>query len=125
MSDDQESELLALLEDEELDFREILSCVFQLAEYEIKVYLELLDTPGSTADELADNLDRARSNAQRPLATLREKGFVTRERRLMDEGGHIYQYTATPLPEVKQMLHRSLDAWTETCHEEIDNFGPV
>lgn len=121
----EEPDMLTMLEDEEPDFGEILSCVFHLTEYEIEAYLALLDAPRSTAAELAGDLGRARSNAQRPLATLGEMGLVTRERRIMDGGGHVYQYTATPLPEFKEMLHESLDVWTETCHEEIDNFGSV
>lgn len=125
MEASQDDDLVQMLDDEEPDFEEIMSCVFQLTDYEIKAYLALRDAPGSTAAELADDLDRARSNAQRPLSTLREKGLAERERRLMDGGGHVYQYTATPLPEVKTMLHESLNVWTDTCHNAIDNFGSV
>ena len=123
MGDGQNSDLLHMLDDTEPDFQEIMACVFHLTDYEIDAYLALLDAPSSTAAELADDLDRTRSNAQRPLSTLREKGLAERERRLMDGGGHLYQYTATPLPEVKAMLHESLDALTDTCHEAIDKFG--
>ena len=114
-----------MLDDEEPDFEEIMSCVFQLTDYEIKAYLARRDTPGNTAAELADDLDRARSNAQQPLSALREKRLAEQERRLIDGGSHVYQYTATPLPEVKTMLHESLNVWTDTCHNAIDKFGSV
>jgi predicted transcriptional regulator len=52
-----------------------------------------------------------------------EKGLADRQRRLLDPGGYVYQYTATPLPEAKEMLHAALDQWAETVHERIDEFG--
>jgi predicted transcriptional regulator len=83
----------------------------------------LLDHPGSTVAELAEVLDRDRSNVNRSLTTLMEKGLANRQRRLLDPGGYVYQYTATPLPEAKEMLHDALDTWAETVHERIDDFG--
>jgi predicted transcriptional regulator len=68
-------------------------------------------------------LDRDRSNVNRSLTTLMEKGLAERQRRLLDPGGYVYQYTATPLPEAKEMLHEALDAWAETVHGRIDDFG--
>lgn len=125
MDRSQDSDLLRILDDAEPDFEKIIACVFYLTDYEIEAYLALLDAPGSTAAELADDLDRARSNAQQPLSALREKGLAEQERRLIDGGSHVYQYTATPLPEVKTMLHESLNVWTDTCHNAIDKFGSV
>jgi predicted transcriptional regulator len=83
----------------------------------------LLQNPGSTVAELADALDRDRSNVNRSLSTLLEKGLAERQRRLLDPGGYVYQYTATPLPEAKQMLHDALDEWSEMVHERIDEYG--
>ena len=42
---------------------------------------------------------------------------------MLDPGGYVYQYTATPLPEAKEMLHEALDSWVETVHGRIDEFG--
>jgi predicted transcriptional regulator len=82
-----------------------------------------LQNPGSTVAELADALDRDRSNVNRSLSTLLEKGLAERQRRLLDPGGYVYQYTATPLPEAKEMLHDALDEWAEVVHERIDEYG--
>jgi DNA-binding MarR family transcriptional regulator len=40
---------------------------------------------------LIDRLDRDRSNVNRSLNRLRGTGFVARGRRIIDEGGHVYQ----------------------------------
>ncbi|WP_136592470.1 helix-turn-helix domain-containing protein [Salinigranum halophilum] len=113
-----------LLETDDPEFQQVLSCVFGIQSHESRTYLVLLDHPGSTVAELADVLDRDRSNVNRSLTTLMEKGLAGRQRRLLDPGGYVYQYTATPLPEAKGMLHDALDTWAETVHERIDEFGP-
>jgi predicted transcriptional regulator len=105
------------------EFTHILSCVFGIRDHESRTYLTLLDYPGSTVSELATTLDRDRSNVNRSLSTLREKGLVTRERRLLDPGGYVYQYTAVDLPTAKQLLHDALDEWSTAVHDSIDDFG--
>jgi len=116
-------EMSDLLETEEPGFQQVLACVFGIQRHESRTYLTLLDSPGSTVAELADLLDRDRSNVNRSLTTLMEKGLAERERRLLDSGGYIYQYTATELPQAKEMLHAALDEWVDRVHRSIDEYG--
>lgn len=112
-----------LIDTQDPSFGHVMACVFGIQEHESRTYLRLLENPGSTVEELADVLDRDRSNVNRSLTTLLEKGLAERERRLLDPGGYVYQYTATPLPEAKELLHESLDEWAETVHGVIEEFG--
>ncbi|PSP31861.1 TrmB family transcriptional regulator [Halobacteriales archaeon QH_10_67_22] len=112
-----------LMLDEEPGFEDVLACVFGIQEHEVRTYLTLLDNPGSTVEELADELDRDRSNVNRSLSTLREKELADRQRRLLDGGGHIYQYSGTPLPEARELMHETLDEWAAYVHDRIDEFG--
>ena len=112
-----------LMVEEEPELREVLACVFNIQHHEAKTYETLLSSPGSTVEELAADLDRDRSNVNRSLSTLREKGLATRERRLLDGGGHVYQYSATPLDEARELMHETLDEWTAYVHDRIDEFG--
>jgi predicted transcriptional regulator len=123
MADTDVPDIEDLVGVEEPSFQHVLSCVFGIEDHESRTYLALLDAPGSTVAELADALDRDRSNVNRSLTTLIEKGLAERERRLLDSGGYVYQYTATPLPEAKEMLHQTLDAWVVEVHGAIDEFG--
>ena len=116
-------EMADLLETDDPGFQHVLSCVFGIQDHETRTYLTLLDRPGSTVEELAESLERDRSNVNRSLTTLMEKGLADRRRRLLDPGGYVYQYNATPLPEAKEMLHTALDQWAESVHERIDEFG--
>mgnify|MGYP000577928362 CR=1 FL=1 len=112
-----------LIDTNDPSFGHVLACVFGIQEHESRTYLRLLDNPGSTVEELSNVLERDRSNVNRSLTTLLEKGLVERERRLLDPGGYVYQYTATPLPEAKELLHDALDEWVETVHGVIEEFG--
>jgi predicted transcriptional regulator len=123
-SDPDPSRFRELMIDDEPGITDVMACVFGVQRHEARTYLTLLETPGSTVAELADTLDRDRSNVNRSLATLREKNLATRERRLLDSGGHVYQYTATPLSEARELMHETLDEWTAYVHERIDEFGP-
>ncbi|MFC4406770.1 helix-turn-helix domain-containing protein [Haloarchaeobius iranensis] len=122
MSDASPDDLGDLLEQPEPGFRQVMSCVFGIHEHETRTYLLLLDQPGSTVEELANQLERDRSNVNRSLSTLLDRGLVERERRLLDSGGYVYQYTGVELPEAKEMLHGALDEWTEHVHGVIETF---
>ncbi|WP_348613365.1 helix-turn-helix domain-containing protein [Halobaculum rarum] len=111
-----------LIDTNDPSFGHVMACVFGIQKHESRTYLHLLDNPGSTVEELAGVLERDRSNVNRSLTTLLEKGLVERERRLLDPGGYVYQYTATPLPEAKELLHEALDEWAETVHGVIETF---
>ncbi|WP_435073853.1 helix-turn-helix domain-containing protein [Halorubrum sp. HHNYT27] len=117
-------EIEDLVGDVSPSFEHVLSCVFGIRDHESRTYLTLLDHPGSTVAELAETLDRDRSNVNRSLSTLRDKGLVERRRRLLDSGGYVYQYTAIPVPEAKERLHDALDEWVEGVHTAIDAFDP-
>jgi len=106
-------------------FRHVLSCVFGVQDHESRTYLTLTAHPDSTVAELADVLDRDRSNVNRSLSTLREKGLAERRRRLLDDGGYVYQYTAIPIPEAKARLHDALDEWVAGVHDAIEAFDPA
>jgi predicted transcriptional regulator len=122
-SDPDPDRFRELMIDDEPGFADVMACVFGVQRHEARTYLTLLENPASTVAELADELDRDRSNVNRSLTTLREKSLATRERRLLDSGGHVYQYTATPLAEARELMHETLDEWAAYVHERIDGFG--
>lgn len=105
------------------DLETVLSAVFGLRASESSAYLGLLRVPDSSAAEVAEELDRDRSNVNRSLRTLRERGFAERRRVLLEEGGHVYRYSPTPLPVVRERMHEALTEWTDGARDCIDDFG--
>jgi predicted transcriptional regulator len=121
-ADPDPSRFRDLMLDSEPGFEEVLRCVFGIQSHEARLYLELLNAPDSTVAELAETVDRDRSNVNRGLTTLLEKGLVDRRRRLLDSGGHVYQYRATPPEDARELMHETLDEWAAYVHEKIDEF---
>lgn len=121
-SRDQRLEELMLVD--EPAFERIMECVFGIQSHETRTYFRLFELQGTTVAELADDLERDRSNVNRSLSTLAEKGLVERERRLLDGGGYVYQYYPVPIPAAQERMHEAVDEWAETVHERIDEFGP-
>lgn len=102
---------------------DVLTSVFGISETEWRTYRAVLDHPKCTTSELTTALSVGRSNVNRHLQALREKGLVTRTRRLLDTGGHVYLYEATPLEAAKPRMHRVLDDWTAHAHTQIEEIG--
>lgn len=121
---DSDPDMEALMQVNNPEFERIMECVFGFRPHETRTYFELLEVPGSTVTELADDLDRDRSNVNRALSTLCETDLVERERRLLEGGGYVYQYYAVPVPEAQELLHEAVEEWAETVHGRIEEFGP-
>jgi predicted transcriptional regulator len=107
------------------DFQDVFSCVFGIDEPELRTYQLLLDNPDSTVEELSDRLDRDRSTVNRNLKTLRETELASRKRMLVDGDGNTYEYTATPVTEARELMHDTLEDWTDHAHSRIELFGTV
>ena len=101
------------------DVDEVLPAVFGLRSRDLRIYRALLDRPGATTAELAAVVGIDRSNVNRSLGQLRERGLVGRRRRLLPEGGYCYVYTATAVEEACELLGEGLDAWTERARERL------
>jgi len=97
----------------------VLRTVFGLGGHDVRTYDAVAESPASTTRELADGLDRDRSNVNRSLNRLREAGLVTRNRRLLDEGGHVYQYFAAPGESADDLVARAVDRWRSAALDAV------
>ncbi len=116
----EDMEDLMRIDDPEFD--RVLECVFGIQSHERRTYFALLEIPGSTVSEIAEDLDRDRSNVNRSLSTLAEKNLVDRDGKILDGGGYIYQYYPTPIPEAKALMHEAVDRWATDVHGKIESF---
>lgn len=102
---------------------EVLEVVFGLGVSEREVYAALAREKESSAADLADELDRSYRTVNRHLNGLCQKGFVTRRRRILQTGGHVYQYSARAPDEVRALLRAGVQEWITAAHDCIDEFA--
>lgn len=110
----------ALMVDDQPDFEDLVVCVFGITEPVAETYRCLLERPESTVKDLAQVMNCDRSNVNRRLDVLREKELATRKRRILTGGGQTYEYTPTPLDQAQDLMHRTLDEWSATMHDQIN-----
>jgi len=101
----------------------VLKQVFDLGEREQIVYRVLLDCGPSTVGDLTAELDWERSRSSRGLKRLCNRGLATRRRRILNSGGHVYEYTARRPDAVTQLLLAGIDEWAESARQAAKRFG--
>ena len=98
---------------------DVFRTVFGLGAADVRTHDAVAEVPGSTTRELADHLDRDRSNVNRSLNRLREAGLVTRVRRLLDSGGHVYQYSLVSDRTAEDVVARAVDRWQSAAIDVV------
>lgn len=98
---------------------DVLRTVFGLGTHDVRTFDAVGDGPGSTTQELAKRLERDRSNVNRSLNCLREAGLITRGRRLLEGGGHVYQYYTTSDEMSEEMFARAVDRWQSAALDAV------
>jgi len=99
---------------------EVLRVVFDVGVGERETYVALAGGEATSAGDLAEELDRDRSNVNRYLNNLYQKNLVTRRRRILQSGGHVYEYSARSPDSVRKLLLAGLSEWTAAASDRID-----
>ena len=97
----------------------VLETVFGLREKELTTYEAVSADPGASTKELADRLDRDRSNINRSVTQLEAAGLVTRHRRILDSGGYYYANFAAPEEVLQQLVDEALDQWVAEARSTV------
>lgn len=101
---------------------EVVEAVLGLGSRDRDVFRALVADPGSTTSDLAQRLDLHRSNVNRSLTDLVGAGLVTRRRRILETGGHVYQYTVPPPEELGERFQERFEAWTAVASDRLEEF---
>ena len=72
----------------------LLQCALGIRFTELETYCALLNETPITVQEVAERIGKSRSNVQRLLQNLVEKGLAIRQEELMGLGGYKYYYSA-------------------------------
>jgi predicted transcriptional regulator len=99
---------------------EVLRVVVDIGIGEREAYVALAEQDATSAGDLAEQLDRDRSNVNRYLNSLYQKNLVTRRRRILQSGGHVYEYSARSPDSVRELLLAGLHEWAEAASAHLD-----
>ena len=90
---------------------ELLRTVFDISDAELDICLCVMAGGAQTVRELADRTDYDRSVAARHLNHLVELGVLDKQRRLLEQGGHVYVYSPKPVETVRRSFKRQFLVW--------------
>ena len=95
----------------------VIQCIFELNNLDIKVYKTLKETGEARADELAKKLSKDRSNVYRSLQRLICCRLCIKEKRNIQSGGYYHIYKCINTIKIKKGLEEQIDSW----HKKMKN----
>lgn len=103
----------------EPDLETLLRDVFQMSATELEVCLCVMEGGTMTVKELTAHIDYDRSVISRHLNHLAAFGVVEKQRRLIEQGGHVYVYQPVPPETVHERLTAAFVTWVRGATEQI------
>lgn len=97
----------------------LLREVFGMSDTELEVCLCVMEGGTMTVKELADRIEYDRSVISRHLNHLAELGVVEKQRRLIEQGGHVYAYRPVDPDTVHERLTAAFVTWVHGAAEQI------
>jgi predicted transcriptional regulator len=101
------------------DLDSVLHHVFQMSDTELEVCLCVMESGTLTVRELAEQIDYDRSVISRHLNHLAKLGVVEKQRRLIQQGGHVYVYRPVPPETVRKQLLAVFLTWVRAATRQI------
>jgi len=103
----------------EPELEELLAAIFQIADTELEVCLCVMEGGTMSVKELATEIDYDRSVISRHLNHLAELGVVDKQRRLIEQGGHLYVYQPVAPEQIRERLTAAFVTWVHGATEQI------
>lgn len=110
----------AFLCDDELHSESLMNHIFDIERPEARAYHALNSREETTAQELAEHLDRHPSNVYEALNGLYETGFATRRRRVPENGGQEYVFSSVPAHDAVQIMRNEFEQWVTQTRQELE-----
>ncbi len=105
---------------QDIEFKDLLRCSFQLNKTEYNVMMFLLKTDKQfTATKLAEVMQLDRTTVQKAIKKLAEKELVIRKQENLDKGGYLFHYKIFNKEEIKQRMKNIVERWHDAVVEEI------
>jgi predicted transcriptional regulator len=105
-----------------LSCRDIIQCVFDLNEFEIKIYRYLTSEGPKSAEEIGKIMGKNRSTAYRALRQLTSCRIVYKKTITLDKGGHQHIYYPVEPEKVRDEMKIVLEEWIKKMRKAVQTF---
>lgn len=105
--------------------KDVLRCLYDLGDFELRIY-KLLHRRGlSKTEELMPLLHRDRSTVYRSLQKMVDAGLVVKHTRKLKRGGNFHEYEAVPPEKVRDQINKCIDEWVSNFRSAFEKFDIV
>ena len=98
---------------------DVIQCVFNLNDLDIKTYKKLKEKDELQATELANILKKERSTVYRSLQRLVCSGLCIKKTKTLEKGGYYHVYSPITDKEAKKKINNCIDNWYKKMKDTI------
>ena len=101
---------------------DIIRCIYEFNDLDLKVYKELKKIGESRVNLLAKKLNKERSTIYRSLQRLQSCGLCIKKINKIKSGGYYHTYICCDGKIIKKKLERCIDNWYDVMKNTISDF---
>lgn len=105
-----------------LGCRDLIQCIFDLNQFEIKTYRFLTLEGPKSAEEIGKILGKDRSTAYRALRQLLSCRIVYKKTVSLEKGGYQHMYYAIEAEKVREEIEALLEVWIKKMRQAVKSF---
>ncbi|RLI83314.1 TrmB family transcriptional regulator [Archaeoglobales archaeon] len=100
----------------------VLECFYGLNEADIQVFNVLRRLNSARIDVLSRELGKGENSIYKSLQKMMVAGLVTREKKILDDGGYYYLYSVENTEKIASEMNSLLDRWYYRMKKVIQEF---
>jgi predicted transcriptional regulator len=101
---------------------DVMQCFFNLNEFEMKLYIKLVDEGPVRSDDLAKKVKKDGTTVYRSLQKLISCGICFRETKTIDRGGYYHVYSAVNPQIIRKKILDCIEQWNTSIEKALEEF---
>lgn len=101
---------------------DVMQCFFNLNEFEMKLYMKLVDEGSQRSDDLAKKVKKDGTTVYRSLQKLISCGICFRETKTIDRGGYYHVYSAVSPQIIRKKIQDCIEQWNTSMEKALEEF---
>lgn len=101
---------------------DVMQCFFNLNEFEIKLYMKLVDEGPTRSVDLAKKVKKDQTTVYRSLQKLISCGICYRETKTIDRGGYYHVYSPVSPQIIRKKVLDCIEQWNTSMEKALEEF---